>query len=76
MNRETRRLCKIPDEVKKEVQPFYLNRTSIATEDIDSEKIEKVTEESAEKIRTGLAVSNYTHLRINLIYFRFFSTYI
>ncbi|CAA2976379.1 palmitoyl-acyl carrier protein thioesterase, chloroplastic-like [Olea europaea var. sylvestris] len=55
MNRETRRLCKIPDEVKKEVQPFYLNRTSIATEDIDSEKIEKVTEESAEKIRTGLA---------------------
>ncbi|PIN23592.1 Oleoyl-[acyl-carrier-protein] hydrolase [Handroanthus impetiginosus] len=55
MNRETRRLCKIPDEVKKEVQPFYLNKAAIAAENTDSEKIEKLTDETAERIRTGLA---------------------
>ncbi|KAK4436844.1 Palmitoyl-acyl carrier protein thioesterase, chloroplastic [Sesamum alatum] len=55
MNRETRRLSKIPDEVKNEVQPFYLNRAAIATENTDSEKIEKLTDETAEIIRTGLA---------------------
>ncbi|CAK9138278.1 unnamed protein product [Ilex paraguariensis] len=55
MNRETRRLCKIPDEVREEVQPFYLNRVSIAREDADSEKIEKLNDETAEIIRSGLA---------------------
>ncbi|KAK4395585.1 Palmitoyl-acyl carrier protein thioesterase, chloroplastic [Sesamum angolense] len=55
MNRETRRLSKIPEEVKNEVQPFYLNRAAIATENTDSEKIEKLTDETAEIIRTGLA---------------------
>ncbi|KAI3455063.1 hypothetical protein Pfo_011726 [Paulownia fortunei] len=55
MNRETRRLSKIPDEVKNEVQPFYLNRAAIARENTDSEKIEKLTDETAERIRTGLA---------------------
>ncbi|KAL3512563.1 hypothetical protein ACH5RR_025280 [Cinchona calisaya] len=55
MNRETRRLSKIPDEVREEVQPFYLNRVSISTEDTDSEKIEKLTDETAERIRSGLA---------------------
>ncbi|KAG9151651.1 hypothetical protein Leryth_001955 [Lithospermum erythrorhizon] len=29
MNRETRKLSKIPDEVKSEIQPFYLNREAI-----------------------------------------------
>ncbi|KAL0355071.1 UNVERIFIED_CONTAM: Palmitoyl-acyl carrier protein thioesterase, chloroplastic [Sesamum radiatum] len=55
MNRETRRLSKIPDEVKNEVQPFYLNRAAIATENTDCEKIEKLTDETARIIRTGLA---------------------
>uniref|UniRef100_A0A5B7AT67 Acyl-[acyl-carrier-protein] hydrolase n=1 Tax=Davidia involucrata TaxID=16924 RepID=A0A5B7AT67_DAVIN len=55
MNRETRRLSKIPDEVRKEVQPFYLNRAAIPTADTDSEKIEKLTDETAETIRSGLA---------------------
>ncbi|KAL6559620.1 hypothetical protein OROGR_004737 [Orobanche gracilis] len=55
MNRVTRRLSKIPDEVKKEVQPFYLNRAAISTEDTDIDKIEKLTDETAEIIRTGLA---------------------
>lgn len=57
MNRETRRLSKIPDEVKKEVQPFYLDRMSIPTVDSDGEKIDKLTDETADRIRSGLAVS-------------------
>lgn len=56
MNRETRRLSKIPEEVRKEVQPFYLNRVSIPKEDADSEKIEKLTDETAKRVRSGLAV--------------------
>ncbi|KAL4566697.1 hypothetical protein LXL04_030819 [Taraxacum kok-saghyz] len=57
MNRETRRLSKIPDEVRNEVTPFYLNRDAIATENIDHEKIEKLTDETAARIRHGLAPS-------------------
>lgn len=61
MNRETRRLSKIPDEVKKEVQPFYLDRMSIPTVDSDGEKIDKLTDETADRIRSGLAVSIIIH---------------
>ncbi|KAI3504543.1 hypothetical protein L1887_26095 [Cichorium endivia] len=57
MNRETRRLSKIPDEVRDEVTPFYLNRDAIAKEKIDHEKIEKLTDETAARIRHGLAPS-------------------
>ncbi|KAK1357962.1 Acyl-[acyl-carrier-protein] hydrolase [Heracleum sosnowskyi] len=55
MNRETRRLSKIPEEVKREVEPFHLNRVAISTEDIDSEKIEKLNNDIADRIRSGLA---------------------
>ncbi|KZV29221.1 palmitoyl-acyl carrier protein thioesterase, chloroplastic-like [Dorcoceras hygrometricum] len=55
MDRETRRLSKIPDEVKNEVQPFYVNRASIPPQNSDSEKIQKLTHETAHIMRTGLA---------------------
>ncbi|KAL5543863.1 hypothetical protein UlMin_007647 [Ulmus minor] len=55
MNRQTRRLSKIPEEVREEVLPFYLDRVAIATEKNDSEKISKLTDETAERVRTGLA---------------------
>ncbi|KAL3631731.1 hypothetical protein CASFOL_024715 [Castilleja foliolosa] len=55
MNRETRRLSKIPDEVKNEVEPFYLNRAAIATENTDRDKIEKLNDETAQIIKAGLA---------------------
>ncbi|KAL8123263.1 palmitoyl-acyl carrier protein thioesterase, chloroplastic-like [Apium graveolens] len=55
MNRETRRLSKIPEEVKREVEPFHLNRVAIAVEDIDSEKIEKLNNDTADRIKSGLA---------------------
>lgn len=59
MNRETRRLSKIPEQVKQEVIPFYLNRLAIpdaAENDVD--KIDKLTDGTAERIRSGLAVSH------------------
>ncbi|GER44029.1 palmitoyl-acyl carrier protein thioesterase [Striga asiatica] len=55
MNRETRRLSKIPDEVRSELVPFYLNRLAIASENTDKENIPKLTDDIAGEIRTGLA---------------------
>lgn len=57
MNRETRRLSKIPEQVRQEIEPFYLDRFAIADEKLDSEKIDKLTDTTAERIRSGLAVS-------------------
>lgn len=59
MNRETRRLSKIPDEVRQELQPFYLDRAAIATENMDTQNIQKLSDQIANRIRTGLAVSYY-----------------
>lgn len=70
MNRETRRLSKIPEQVRQEVMPFYINRVAIASEDNDSDKIDKLTDDTAERIRSGLAVSlKYIYLSGNLIRF-------
>lgn len=55
MNRETRRLSKIPDEVRQEVLPFYLDRSIIAADTGGGRKIEKLTDSTAEHIRSGLA---------------------
>ncbi|XP_071722538.1 palmitoyl-acyl carrier protein thioesterase, chloroplastic-like [Rutidosis leptorrhynchoides] len=55
MNRETRKLCKIPPQVRQEVLPFYSTRLAIAKEDNDVEKIDKLTDDTAERIRSGLA---------------------
>jgi fatty acyl-ACP thioesterase B len=63
MNRETRRLSKIPDEVRQEVLPFYLDRSIIAADATGSgRKIEKLTDLTAEHIRSGLAVRTRTPL--------------
>lgn len=61
MNRETRRLCKIPDQVREEVKPFYLDRVTIATAENDSNKIDRLTDGTAQRIRSGLAVRR-THV--------------
>ncbi|XP_066393837.1 palmitoyl-acyl carrier protein thioesterase, chloroplastic-like [Miscanthus floridulus] len=56
MNRETRRLSKIPDEVRQEVLPFYLDRSIITAHATGGDrKIEKLTDSTAEHIRSGLA---------------------
>ena len=59
MNHETRRLTKIPEQVRQEVVPFYLNRIAIAEEKNDIQKIDKLTDGNAERIRSGLEVSSY-----------------
>ncbi|KAJ1417889.1 HotDog domain superfamily [Sesbania bispinosa] len=55
MNRDTRRLSKIPEEVKREVAPFSFNRLAITSEDTDCEKVHKLTDEIAESIQSGMA---------------------
>ncbi|KAF8036986.1 hypothetical protein BT93_B0036 [Corymbia citriodora subsp. variegata] len=55
MNRDTRRLSKIPDQVRQEVIPFYLNKLAIPTEENDTDKIDKLTDATAGRIRSGLA---------------------
>ncbi|XWS51444.1 hypothetical protein CRYUN_Cryun12cG0177000 [Craigia yunnanensis] len=54
MNHETRRLTKIPEQVRQEVVPFYLKRIAIAEEKNDIQKIDKLTDGNAERIRSGL----------------------
>ncbi|KAG6522609.1 palmitoyl-acyl carrier protein thioesterase, chloroplastic-like [Zingiber officinale] len=55
MNRETRRLSKLPEQVREEVKPFYLDRRVFFDGSCDNEKIEKLTEETAVNIKSGLA---------------------
>lgn len=57
MNRETRKLSKLPEQVREEVKPFYLERRVFFDGSCDNEKIEKLTEDTAENIKSGLAVS-------------------
>ncbi|XP_017420249.1 palmitoyl-acyl carrier protein thioesterase, chloroplastic [Vigna angularis] len=54
MNRETRRLSKMPEEVRQELDPFYFNKFAIATEEIDQQKIQKLTDATAEGFRFGV----------------------
>ncbi|KAK7350713.1 hypothetical protein VNO77_09612 [Canavalia gladiata] len=55
MNRQTRRLSKIPEEVKQELVPFYLNRLAVSSKEADCEKIDKLNDDTAERIESGLA---------------------
>ncbi|XP_047064952.1 palmitoyl-acyl carrier protein thioesterase, chloroplastic-like [Lolium rigidum] len=57
MNRETRKLSKIPEEVREEVLPFYLDRNIIAGDNHNpspNRRIEKLTDATAESVRSGL----------------------
>ncbi|WVZ18177.1 hypothetical protein V8G54_005499 [Vigna mungo] len=54
MNRETRRLSKTPEEVRQELVPFYFNKFAIAIEEIDQQKIQKLTDATAEGFRFGV----------------------
>lgn len=69
MNRETRRLSKIPEQVKQELTPFYLNRLAIPEAENDVDKIDKLTDGTAERIRSGLAVS---HQKLSSVPFNVF----
>ncbi|BBN01864.1 fatty acyl-ACP thioesterase B [Marchantia polymorpha subsp. ruderalis] len=52
MNQKTRRLSKMPDEVRTEISPHYLERSAILEK--NSQKIVRLDDEAAEYIRSGL----------------------
>ena len=58
MNKETRRLSKMPDEVRDEIAPWFIEKYTIEEE--SPEKIEKL-DDKARYVRSNLKVSfNFT----------------
>lgn len=55
MNKVTRRLSKIPDEVRGEIEPFFMNSPPVVDE--DGRKLLKLEDKTADYVRTGLTVS-------------------
>ncbi|KAH7657291.1 Acyl-ACP thioesterase protein [Dioscorea alata] len=52
MNKNTRRLSKMPEEVRAEIEPYFLERSAIIDE--DSRKLPKLDDDTADYIRKGL----------------------
>ncbi|RDX75138.1 Palmitoyl-acyl carrier protein thioesterase, chloroplastic, partial [Mucuna pruriens] len=44
----------MPEEVRQELAPFYFNRLAIAREEIDRQKIHKLTDATNESFRFGV----------------------
>lgn len=55
MNKLTRRLSKIPEEVRGEIEPYFVNSDPVLTE--DSRKLTKLDDKTANYVRSGLTVS-------------------
>lgn len=56
MNKETRRLSKIPDEVREEIGGYFVDFPPVVEE--DGEKLPKLDDQTAQHIRSGLTVSS------------------
>jgi len=60
MNKLTRKLARIPDEVRTEIQPYFFEHSAIVDE--DNRKLPKLPDGQstsvAKYVRTGLTVSN------------------
>ncbi|XP_010497396.1 PREDICTED: palmitoyl-acyl carrier protein thioesterase, chloroplastic-like, partial [Camelina sativa] len=52
MNKLTRRLSKIPEEVRGEIEPYFVNSDPVLTE--DSRKLTKLDDKTADFVRSGL----------------------
>ncbi|KAI8565562.1 hypothetical protein RHMOL_Rhmol03G0269900 [Rhododendron molle] len=52
MNKKTRRLSKIPDEVRQEIGPYFVDSPPVL--DDDSRKLPKLDEQTADYVRSGL----------------------
>uniref|UniRef100_A0A4P8L7T0 Acyl-[acyl-carrier-protein] hydrolase n=1 Tax=Camellia fraterna TaxID=542725 RepID=A0A4P8L7T0_9ERIC len=63
MNKETRRLSKIPDEVRVEIGPYFVDSPPVLDE--DSRKLPKLNESTADYICTGLTAKR-SDLDVNL----------
>lgn len=57
MNKDTRKLSKMPDEVRSEIEPYFLDMPPIV--DDDGRKLPKLDDNTAEHIQSGLKVSVY-----------------
>lgn len=55
MNKLTRKLSKIPEEVRGEIGSFFMDSAPILEE--DSRKLSKLDDKTADYIRSGLSVS-------------------
>lgn len=55
MNKVTRRLAKIPDEVREEIGPHFVDSPPVVSE--DSRKLPKLDDGRADYIHKGLTVS-------------------
>ena len=55
MNKETRRLSKIPDEVRVEIGPYFVDSPPVLDE--DSRILPKLNDNIIDYIRIGLTVS-------------------
>lgn len=55
MNKLTRRLSKIPLEVRGEIEPYFMNYDPVVEE--DSRKLTKLDDKTADFVRSGLTVS-------------------
>ena len=55
MNKETRRISKLPPEVREEIGSYFVDSPPIVDE--DGRKLSKLEESMADYIRTGLTVS-------------------
>ncbi|CAF2082039.1 unnamed protein product [Brassica napus] len=52
MNKLTRRLSKIPEEVRGEIEPYFVNSDPVLAE--DSRKLTKLDDKTADYVRSGL----------------------
>uniref|UniRef100_A0A7N0T7F6 Acyl-[acyl-carrier-protein] hydrolase n=1 Tax=Kalanchoe fedtschenkoi TaxID=63787 RepID=A0A7N0T7F6_KALFE len=52
MNKQTRRLSKMPDEVREEIEPYFMNADPLV--DDDSTKLPKLAVDAADYVREGL----------------------
>jgi fatty acyl-ACP thioesterase B len=55
MNQKTRRLSKMPNEVREEISPHFLERSAIKENNLVTQKIKKL-DDSAQLVRSGLTV--------------------
>lgn len=55
MNKQTRKLSKIPEEVRREIEPYFVSSAPVVEE--DSRKLTKLDNGTADFVRSGLSVS-------------------
>lgn len=58
MNKQTRRLSKIPEEVRSEIEPYFMNSAPVIED--DGRRLPKLDDDTADFVRMGLTVSCFT----------------